>query len=515
MKFQRDFYCGCCPTYTKRVHPSSKNNDNMNYLQIPPKTTISSTPKAKIGLARGRSLMDWIRYMTNTPNISGTNGKLLQVTQEELCNHNTQKDCWIAIHGNVYNITPYLEYHPGGIDEIMRDGTVLFQEVHPWVNYSNMLEKCLVGRLIKPRHDQLDEKTKALNIQGTTANVERLSFDFFQNEQTVTLCIYTSKTNFLTYQDIIILLNKATTFISFIYIDDIIHTIMVVRIATEKGRIEIELKKVQHKIWKMIGNFTDKHLSYCNIKNFDPLYFSVTLMERQQITHDTYWLKFSLQNGIHMHPPIGYHIRLKLNKNDVSLVKPYTIIGPLEGKLRRDEKVIDLLVKYYSDGNFTPLLKTLEIGEQAEMSVFEGNFDVYRLETCKILILIAAGTGFSPMMRIINNSFGETKQNLKNVVLLFFNKTQNDILFRKELTSLSQKNKNKFIYHNILSRPDSTWTGETGYVRGELLKRLLPKHDKKDQTLICICGPLAFTKLAATDLRAIGYSDDEMHQFLA
>jgi cytochrome-b5 reductase len=40
--------------------------------------------------------------------------------------------------GNVYNITPYLDYHPGGIDEIMKgagiDATTLFQEIHSWVN---------------------------------------------------------------------------------------------------------------------------------------------------------------------------------------------------------------------------------------------------------------------------------------------------------------------------------------------------------------------------------------------
>ena len=39
--------------------------------------------------------------------------------------------------GNVYNITPYLDYHPGGIDEIMKgagiDATGLFQEIHSWV----------------------------------------------------------------------------------------------------------------------------------------------------------------------------------------------------------------------------------------------------------------------------------------------------------------------------------------------------------------------------------------------
>jgi len=49
----------------------------------------------------------------------------------------------------VYNITPYQHFHPGGVPELMkgagRDGTRLFAEVHPWVNWEGMLESCLVG----------------------------------------------------------------------------------------------------------------------------------------------------------------------------------------------------------------------------------------------------------------------------------------------------------------------------------------------------------------------------------
>lgn len=34
----------------------------------------------------------------------------------------------------VYNVTPYIEYHPGGVDEILRgvgaDASPLFNEVH-------------------------------------------------------------------------------------------------------------------------------------------------------------------------------------------------------------------------------------------------------------------------------------------------------------------------------------------------------------------------------------------------
>jgi cytochrome b involved in lipid metabolism len=44
--------------------------------------------------------------------------------------HNKRDDAWSAINGKVYNITPYLAFHPGGEKELMRvagrDGTKLF-----------------------------------------------------------------------------------------------------------------------------------------------------------------------------------------------------------------------------------------------------------------------------------------------------------------------------------------------------------------------------------------------------
>lgn len=49
----------------------------------------------------------------------------------------------------MYNISPYLPFHPGGEPELLRcaarDGTKLFGEIHPWVNFEGMLSACLIG----------------------------------------------------------------------------------------------------------------------------------------------------------------------------------------------------------------------------------------------------------------------------------------------------------------------------------------------------------------------------------
>lgn len=62
------------------------------------------------------------------------------------------KDAWSVFSGKVYNISPYISFHPGGEAELLRgagrDGTRMFGEVHPWVNYETMLSACLIGILV-------------------------------------------------------------------------------------------------------------------------------------------------------------------------------------------------------------------------------------------------------------------------------------------------------------------------------------------------------------------------------
>ena len=56
---------------------------------------------------------DWINLTKSGVDLSGTGGKLLEVTPKELSRHNRRNNCWLALHGTVYNVTPYMDYHPG------------------------------------------------------------------------------------------------------------------------------------------------------------------------------------------------------------------------------------------------------------------------------------------------------------------------------------------------------------------------------------------------------------------
>ncbi|MEM0476234.1 MAG: cytochrome b5-like heme/steroid binding domain-containing protein [Candidatus Aenigmatarchaeota archaeon] len=60
--------------------------------------------------------------------------KLNFYTIEEISKHNSQENCWTVIRGKVYDLTQWIDKHPGGADKILsicgKDGTQAFVQKH-------------------------------------------------------------------------------------------------------------------------------------------------------------------------------------------------------------------------------------------------------------------------------------------------------------------------------------------------------------------------------------------------
>jgi cytochrome b involved in lipid metabolism len=132
---------------------------------MPTAPTSTPNPRQKVLLAPGHSPLDWAARQRSGENLAGVDG-LLRVTPSLLRKHNGRKGrpSWASYQGKVYNIAPYFPYHPGGEKELRkavgRDGEKLFMDVHPWVNWDNMLGTCLVGILVgenDPKQSRLDD----------------------------------------------------------------------------------------------------------------------------------------------------------------------------------------------------------------------------------------------------------------------------------------------------------------------------------------------------------------------
>ncbi|XP_065044847.1 uncharacterized protein LOC135676985 [Musa acuminata AAA Group] len=68
----------------------------------------------------------------------------------EISLHTTKKDCWLSIHGKVYDVTTFLEDHPGGEDVILHasasgDATQAFDDVGHSSTAASMMESYVIG----------------------------------------------------------------------------------------------------------------------------------------------------------------------------------------------------------------------------------------------------------------------------------------------------------------------------------------------------------------------------------
>lgn len=72
-------------------------------------------------------------------------------TLDEVSRHNNQQDCWMAIHGNIYNVTDFISVHPGGSEILQgcgKDATSLFDSVDQHAREAvAILPTYLIGRV--------------------------------------------------------------------------------------------------------------------------------------------------------------------------------------------------------------------------------------------------------------------------------------------------------------------------------------------------------------------------------
>uniref|UniRef100_A0A1J3DDM6 Cytochrome b5 domain-containing protein RLF n=1 Tax=Noccaea caerulescens TaxID=107243 RepID=A0A1J3DDM6_NOCCA len=109
--------------------------------------------RTKVPFEKGYSQMDWLKLTRTHPDLAGLKGESNRrlISMDEVKQHKSGDSMWTVLKGRVYNISPYMNFHPGGVDMLMkavgRDGTLLFNKYHAWVNFDILLEKCLVGVL--------------------------------------------------------------------------------------------------------------------------------------------------------------------------------------------------------------------------------------------------------------------------------------------------------------------------------------------------------------------------------
>ena len=135
--------------------------------------------------------------------------------------------------------------------------------------------------------------------------------------------------------------------------------------------------------------------------------------------------------------------------------------------------------------------------------IIDGPHGVFTEKKClgDKALLIAGGIGITPL-----RSLGERlRASGKDCVLLYANRAQKDIVFRRELEELEDLG--GLTVHHILNS-DPEWTGEKGSIDADRIKRLVPDFAERDAFL---CGPPPMMTALTAALTGLGVSRTRIH----
>lgn len=564
----------------------AKTNGSMNAPKInfpaansPQRAQSSSSlVRSKIPLKPGRSLMDWIRLGKSGQDLAGTGGQIRKITMEELSKHDKETDAWILVRGKVYNITPYLEFHPGGIPEIMRgagkDATDLFDEVHKWVNAESMLEKCYIGPIAvtspSARNKRLDslkstgsssslQVPNSLAVSGSQVDGHKSSdeptgkkspdsvdgfkipvpplefkprYDWYQNGKMVTISVYTNKKDICVEDlimqlrddgkdfDAIINLGEKTYQFHFDLEDVVLQ--QQVRITSGTGKVDFLFSKENEaNNWLSPGVALPGHGSMKKHKDRAVCFWDCVVSAVSDVSHNTKLLTLTLPKGVQMRVPIGHHVYVKQNIEGMEISRPYTVVVPAlkvdSNEIEYEGRRIYLMIKIYNNGTLTPSLGNLKAGDTLPLGGYKGDFRVSRLNEVSDVALIAGGTGLTPMIRIIRKLVIDEPKSKVSVKLIFANNEERDICWKEQFDELVEASNNRFQVYYTVSKPSIEWDGYEGRINHEMLLEVLPSpppDDHEKELLIGVCGPAPFTMDVKDMLSTLGYSGKSVHLFL-
>jgi CDP-4-dehydro-6-deoxyglucose reductase len=124
--------------------------------------------------------------------------------------------------------------------------------------------------------------------------------------------------------------------------------------------------------------------------------------------------------------------------------------------------------------------------------------EIIDLDIC----FVCTGTGIAPLRSMLFDIFNKNTPH-KNLYLIFGNRTEKDILYRKELEHLEQKHP-EFKFIPVLSR-DTNWKGYKGYVH-KVYEKMFAHHP---EIYFYLCGWHNMLGEAKHRLAEMGY--DKKH----
>lgn len=442
----------------------------------------------------------------------------MEYTARDVAEHNSTSDSWFIVHGSVYDVTSYLQDHPGGAEVLIEaagtDASEAFDNAGHSEDAFEVMETYIVGKLkgfqkqkpkpkpMAPIGSPKNESGSSSSKQKTLAKVANLGI-FSAGAAGL---YYVGRRQGLTIPNWILSLvhHEASDKQGFGFLKGVllgagvfavVDAVLAQRFAqlvwTQKSFTSYPAhmkvpKKVQEDTLLQRGLL-------------DPVAYSrLPLKAKTLVAPNVYRLAFTLPaTDTVLGLPIGQHVTIKGDVSGESVSRSYTPVSN-----NSDRGVLELVIKVYPDGKLTNgYLANLKAGDEVQFRGPKGAMK-YNPGLCKKIGMIAGGTGITPMFQVIR-AICEDDRDTTEVSLLYANRSEQDILLRGELDTFARRYPKNLKIHYMLDAPPPNWSFGSGYVTKALIAERLPAPTADSKVMLC--GPPGMVNAAKKSLVDLGF----------
>ena len=186
----------------------------------------------------------------------------------------------------------------------------------------------------------------------------------------------------------------------------------------------------------------------------------------------------------------GQYLTFKLEIGNSVVTRSYSIVSSPASALNGEYQIT---VKRIADGFVSDyILDNWNVGDEVIAYAPEGNMTYCPLRDAQNIVAIAGGSGITPFLSLAR-AIDQGDEDC-TLTLLYGCRTSDEILFKSELDSLSEKNdKINVVY--VLSHSD-----EDGYEKGFVGADIIKKYAPDGNYSIFVCGPGGLYKFLETEL---------------
>lgn len=195
-------------------------------------------------------------------------------------------------------------------------------------------------------------------------------------------------------------------------------------------------------------------------------------------------------------PPFqaGQYINLSVETGGIRTSRPYSIASP-----PNQAGYYEIAVRRAESGFVSNyLLDELQVGAAMESTSPAGNFFYNPLIHGKSLIFLAGGSGIIPFMSMIREVTDRGLE--RRIHLIYGSRRPEDVIYGEELKKRAERHGN-FKMNLVVSDPPAGYEGLTGFITGDLMKRLL---GEVPAGTFYLCGPEAMYGFCLKQLEDLG-----------